>query len=116
MWSGSTLYEEVVYRVAADDNWRTSVKSIASQIANEAARLYPSHDEQEARFAVYLSECAAESLLLMLPSSGQHAVIQLRMELQDLRPHDNHWCSVKGASIFPAREGVCPACGMVTDA
>jgi hypothetical protein len=115
MWSGSTLYEEVVYRIAADDNWRTSVKSIANQIAHEAARLHPNQDDQEARFFAYLCDCAAEALVFMLPSSGQEAVMQLRMEAQTLRPHDNHWCSVREANIILGQDDVCPACGAVTN-
>lgn len=115
MWSGSTLYEEVVYRIAADDNWRTSVKSIANQIAHEAARLHPNHDDQQSRFAEYLTECAAEALVLMLPSSGQEAVTQLRMEVQTFHPHDDHWCSITETSIILRQNGMCPACGAVTD-
>lgn len=113
MWSGSTLYEEVVYRVAADNNWRTSVKSIANQVVHEVARLYPNRDGQESRFAAYLTECAAEALVFTLPSSGQQAAIQLRMEVQNLRPHDDQWCSVMGTSIMFGQNDVCPACGSV---
>lgn len=27
------------------------------------------------------------------------------------RPHDDHWCSVREASILPKPDGRCPACG-----
>ena len=116
MWSGSTLYEEVVYRITADDSRGTSITSIANQIVNEAVRLYPNHEKQEARLAAYLSECAAEALVFMLPSSGDEAAMQLRMMVETLRPHDHHWCSAREATIMIGQDGVCPACGIVTDA
>jgi len=114
--SGSTVYEEVVYRIAADNNWQTSVKSVANQIVDQAARRYPNNETQKARFAAYLSRCAAEALVFMLPSSGDDAAVQLHMMVETLRPHDDSWCSVKEASILLGRDGVCPACGVATDA
>jgi len=31
------------------------------------------------------------------------------------RPHDDHWCSVKEASILPTPDRRCPACGAQID-
>ena len=110
------MYEEVVYRIPADNNWRTSVKSVANQIVDQAARRYPNNQRQKAGFASYLSGCAAEALVFMLPSSGDEAAMALRMMVETLRPHDHHWCSVIEATIILGQNGVCPACGVATDA
>ena len=77
--SASAMYQEVLYRISADNNWRLSVKTVANEIADQARHRYPADEEREAGLAAYLSGCAAEALVFMLPTSGSQAAMELMM-------------------------------------
>ena len=77
--AGVDLYKRVVFRIPADNDWRSSVGHLAGEIVATVDRQYPDEGKVKsaAAFAAFLATVAGDALIYMLPSSGREAAGQL---------------------------------------